>query len=228
MSENSVYNYSDTCSSLEEMVKDLEVRIRISEQNTKLRNNYSERLGSLERAVVLCNNALGELKEISADVKEYIAKKKKASIQNINNALRLAGEIIPDSTDGIYFHIEDDGSAWLSTPDGLDVDDVEGGGYRQVSSNFVRAVILGANPNLLQTLILDEMFSMVSVANSAALSLYLNVLAQNVQILSIEQKPQVYSNVDYTKYTLVAGEYANVTKEVFKYNSVEEVDDSAG
>ncbi len=212
MSENAIYDYSSTCSALREAIQNLDVRIRMSEQNTKLRDTYSGKLDNLERNVELCNGVTNIMKPELADIKEYIARRRKESMQNINNALRLSGEIIPDSSDGIFFQIESDGSAWLSTTDGLSVAKVEGSGYCQVSSTFVRSTVLSANSGILHTLLLDEIFSQVSQDNSTTLSLYLNVLCQNMQIISIEQKPQVYSNLDHVLYVFEKGEYSSVTR----------------
>lgn len=211
MPENTVYDYSDTCAALRKAVSDLDVRIKVSEQNTKLQSAYTEKLQSLEHNIALCNGVIDILKDSIPDVKDYIARKRRMSMQNINNALRLAGEIIQDAADGIFFQLDGD-EAWLSTPDGLEVDKVEGGGYRQISSTFVRSTVLNSNPNLLQTLMLDEIFSLVSQDNSATLSLYLNVICQNMQVISIEQKPQVYSNLEhYSVYSFESGDYAKVT-----------------
>ena len=86
-----------------------------------------------------------------------------------------------------------------------------------MSSAFLRAVVLGANPDNLQTLLLDEVFSLVSIPNSSTLSLYLNILTQDFQIISIEQKPQVYSNIDCVMYTFTKdNEFSEVSKRLVK------------
>ena len=212
MSTNTICDYSDTRSNLMKEIQDLDVRIRVSEQNQKLYDSYTDKVKTLEENIALCNGVIEIMKPMLSDVQDYVTKRRRESLSNINNALRMAGEIIKDSTEGIYFEMKDD-EAWLSTPDGLDVDTVEGGGYRQISSTFVRAVTLESNPDTLNTLMLDEIFSLVSTENSAVLSLYLNVMCQNMQVISIEQKPQVYSNVDSITYLFSNNDdYAEVTK----------------
>lgn len=214
MSADRISDYRDTCAKLRSAISDLDVRIRVSEQNEKLRSSYTQKLNNLQQSIILCGAVLDTLKPMLSDVNQYIAERKKTSMQNINSALRMSGEIIPDSSEGIRFEI-DGTDAWLSTPDGLEVDMVEGGGYRQISSTFIRHVLLGANPDSLNTLMLDEIFSQVSPENSSVLSLYLNVLCQDMQVISIEQKPQVYSNIDFTSYTFIKGDqYAEVVKKV--------------
>ena len=224
MSTQSVPNYSDACQELAKVINDLDVRIRVSEQNQKLRDNYTEKIQNLQRSVSMVNELLTLMKPMLEDTQQYAAERRRESMQNINNALRLAGEIIPDSTDGIHFQLDGD-EAWLSTPDNLEVDDVEGGGYRQCSSNFLRSVVAAANPTILQTIFFDEMFSLVSVENSATLSLYLNVMTQNQQIVSIEQKPQVYSNIDCIQYKFAAGDhYTTCTRSEVKRGESENDD----
>lgn len=205
-------DYLNTRSALRNMIVDLEARVRVSEQNKALRESYEEKLRTTETNIRLTNESLDVMKPMLIDIQSYINARRKESMQNINNALRLSGEIIQDSTEGIYFQMDKD-EAWLSTPDGLEVDMVEGGGYRQVSSTFIRSVVLAANADKLHTLMLDEIFSLVSPENSAALSLYLNVMCQDMQVISIEQKPQVYSNIDNIQYKFDKdNEFAEVTK----------------
>ncbi len=193
-------DYSSTCRILERELSGYASRIKVSEQNTKLKDTIQEKIDTFSRGMVVCNTLLDLVKPILADTKTYINNKRQESMNNINNALRLAGEIIKDSADGIYFQLDGD-EAWLSTQDGLEVDMTEGGGYRQISSTFIRSAVLSANSHNLQTLFLDEMFATVSVQNSSVLSLYLNVICKNMQVISIEQKPQVYSNVDTRVYS---------------------------
>lgn len=216
MPTNYINDYSDTCSALRDMIVDYEARIRVSEQNKALSETYSEKLQVAERNIELCNQVLDNLKPMLTDIQNYIQMRRQKSMQNINNALRLSGEIIQDSTEGIHFKMEKD-EAWLATPDDLEVDMIEGGGYRQVSSTFIRSVILAANSDRLRTLMLDEIFSLVSPENSAALSLYLNIMCQDMQVISIEQKPQVYSNIDNVQYMFNKDEeFAEVTRREVK------------
>ena len=225
MFANGISNYSDTCSQLSRAIQDLDVRIRVSEQNQKLKDNYTEKIKKTEDNIALCNGVLDIMKPMLNDVQEYITEKRKESMQNINNAIRIAGDVIQDAEEGVYFKLDGD-EAWLSTPDGLEVDMVEGCGFREVSSVFLRSVVLGSNHKLMDTLMLDEAFSLVSPENSATLSLYLNVLCQDKQVISIEQKSEVYSNVDATMYSFRKnGGYAEVTKSEVKrgsdYNAIQ-------
>ena len=104
------------------------------------------------------------------------------------SAMRAAAFIVPSCDDTIIPRCED-GEAWFETQDGIDVSRLEGSGFRSILSVLMRAVVLRANPQFLQTLVLDEIFAKLSVENSATLSSYLPILAQDMQIISIEQKP---------------------------------------
>lgn len=216
MSTQQLVSYSDTCASLSRAIQDYSGRISVSTNNVKLRETYTDKLSSMESNISLCNLLLDVLKPMTSDVQLYLAERKKEAMQNINNAIRLAGEIVQDAGEGVHFEIEGD-DAWLATPDSLNVDTVEGGGFRHISSAFLRSVLLGSNPSFLKTMFLDEVFSVVSVTNSTALSLYLNVIFESMQVISIEQKPQVYSNNDLIAYIFnKVGEYSQVTRKDVK------------
>lgn len=216
MSANAVHNYHNTCNELAAEIQKLSTLISVSEHNIQLKANNEKSIKTYEGNIILCNGVLDNVKPIVDDVQDYIAERKKESMHNINNALRLAGEIIPDSTEGIYFKLDGD-EAWLATPDDLEVQTVEGGGFRQVSSAFLRTVVLNSNPDNLQTVFFDEVFALVSPENSSTLSLYLNVICQNTQVISIEQKPQVYSNIDCVKYLFTKDEdFTTCTRSIVK------------
>lgn len=216
MCENDRNYHLNTCATLDRKIQELEVKRQVSVQNVKLRDSYLEQMRQMQDSIAVVTTVIDILKPMISDIQKYLADKREQSMQNINNALRLAGEIIADSTEGIRFEMDGD-EAWIATPDGLEVDDVEGGGYRQISSSFLRSVILESQQDVLNTMLLDEMFALVSVENSATLSLYLNVICQNAQIIAIEQKPEVFMNIDATVYEFSANDnYADVTKREVK------------
>jgi len=156
---------------------------------------------------------LNELKPVMAGIKEYIAEKKRTALLGINNAIRLASEIIPNAMGDVHLEIEENGDAYVASPDGIDMNVLEGGGYRQVLSSFIQSVILEANQGLLQTLIFDEKYALLNAEYSADLSTYLNIMGATHQIISIEQKEAVYSNTSYVDYHLSKGDtYTSVTR----------------
>ena len=231
MPTNTSNNYSSTCARLGKQINDLNVYIRVNEKNKELRATYEEQLRKHERNIVLCNQVIEALKPLISDTQNYINDRRTEAMISINNALRMAGEIIPDAEDDISIKLEGD-EAYVTTPDNRTVQNTEGGAYRHISSTFLRAIMLSTNQDLLQTVMLDEMFAQVNAENTAKLSLYLSVLSQNMQVICIEQKPEIKSNVDTLVYLFKKGEeYASVSKQFVKAGVdistvMEESDDS--
>lgn len=214
MSTEPVHNYRSTCAELDRVLQDLDVNIRVSEQNIKLRETYTEQLRHHENNLRLCNMVIENVKPLVDETLEYVNRRREESMQSINQAIRLACSIIPDADPGTHFELDGD-EAWLATSDELSIQNTEGGAFREISSTFIRSVVASTNPNILQTLMLDEMFAHVSVANTETLSQYLNVIGQDMQIICIEQKPEIKSNIDTTIYTFRKGDqYTEVTSQV--------------
>lgn len=212
MYTESISDYTSTCSALMNKITDCNTKLTVTEQSAKLRESYAEKVQKIEANIKLCNGVIDTVKPMIEDTQTFMAAKRDESLQNINNALRLASEIIPDASDGICFQ-NDGNESWLSTADGLEVQDVEGGGFRNISSTFLRAVVLAAGAENLQTLFLDEVFAAVSPENANTLSLYLNIMCQDKQVISIEQTPAAYANVDCIYYTFNKGEeFTEVTR----------------
>lgn len=216
MSENAEHNYSSTCARLTSRMQEVYSRIKLGEQNAKLKATYDTQLHKHERNIELCNEALNTLKPLIDDTEDYSNRRRTEALQNINNALRMAGEIIYDADDGIKIRLDGD-EAFVVTGDDRTVQNTEGGAFRHISSTFLQAVMLQTNQDLLQTLMLDEMFAQVNAENTAKLSLYLNAMSQNMQIICIEQKPEIKSNVDTLIYHFKKGEdFADVEKTFVK------------
>lgn len=216
MPANAINNYSRTCAALDEAIRDLDLNIRMSEQNKKLQQTYTEQLNKHEHNITLCNAVMESLKPLIEDTLNYINARREESMQNINNAIRLACDIIPDADPGTHFELDGD-EAWLATSDDLSIQNTEGGAFREISSTFIRSVVVSANPGILRTMLLDEMFAHVSVENTQTLSMYLNIISQDMQIICIEQKPEIKSNIDTIVYTFKKGDkYTDVTKTLVK------------
>ncbi|MCM1218883.1 MAG: hypothetical protein NC548_30745 [Lachnospiraceae bacterium] len=216
MSQNQRHNYSGTCARLADVIRELDVSIRVSEKNEQLRDTYTEQLKRHERNIDLCTAVIELLKPMIDDTQTYINKRREEAMLSINNALRMAGEIIPDADDGIRIQLDGD-EAYVTTADGRTVQNTEGGAFRHISSTFLQAIMLTTNPDLLRTIMLDEMFAQVNAENTAKLSLYLAVLSQDMQVICIEQKPEIKSNVDTLAYIFKKGEqFAEVTRQFMK------------
>ena len=151
-------------------------------------------------------------------ITNYMDERRKDGNAAVLMAMRAAAYIVPSCDDTIVPMCED-GEAWFETKDGLDVSRLEGSGFRSILSVLMRAVVLRANPQFLQTMVLDEIFAKLSVENSATLSSYLPILAQDMQIISIEQKPEVFANNSHVAYKFfLDGDHTVVQQEAVYYD----------
>lgn len=213
MSEDANTRYRLTCARLNGAIADCTAKINLSQQNMQLKASCTEKLNRHKKNLYLVNRVIEQVKPCIADVKEYLAERKRQSLLGINNSIRLASEIVPNAMCEVHLEIEDNGDAYVASQDSIDMNILEGGGYRQILSSFIQSVILAANQSYLQILILDEKYALLNEEYSADLSSYLNVMGQSQQIISIEQKKAVYSNTPYLEYNLVKGDlYTSVTR----------------
>lgn len=213
MSTDANSRYRSTCAQLNSAIADCTAKINLTQSNKQLQLSCQEKLDRHQRNLYYANQVLNELKPIVAGIKEYIAERKRLALLGINNAIRLASEIIPNAMSNVHLEIEDNGDAYVASPDSIDMNILEGGGYRQILSSFIQSVILESNPAYLQTLILDEKYALVNAEFSADLSSYLSIMGQTHQIISIEQKQSIYANTPYLDYHLEKGDkYTSVTR----------------
>lgn len=204
--------YSATCSALANRIQEHELHIKMNEANQTTLKEQQMLLARYNNALQTVEIILDMSKPIIRDIQTYITRRRENSLSNINNAIRMALEIIPDAAKGIKFSIENN-EATVVTEDDLEVQDIEGGGLRHTLSAFLRSVILRSDDELLQTMFWDELFATVSGPNSATLSTYLNVIVQDQQVISIEQKEQIASNVPHITYVFEKDEdYSRVTR----------------
>lgn len=199
MHEQPRYRYTDVCAKLENEASQCSFRIKQTEENETKVARLKDNLDKYNQAIMKLQFLLAELKPLIADIVEYTTERRSHSALAIKQALMVAGNIVPASSQGIKFQMEN-GEAWFETSDGLSLDRVEGSGYRATLSMFMRNVFLRSNPQYLQTLILDEIFAKLSPERSAVLSTYLPVLGESMQIISIEQKPEVFADAECTSY----------------------------
>lgn len=158
--------------------------------------------------------ASAKMKKISQLLEEYIANKKLTGQNAINNAVRKAAEIVPDSMDGVVLKMNDKEEAWFETNDGNSVHRCEGGGFKSTLALMLRPAILGMNPSVLPFVLYDEPLAKLSSENSATASVYINSLAETHQIILIEQKAEIYANCDVDTYVFdLQGDRTTIRKE---------------
>lgn len=177
------------------VVAESEFKIKQTQDNTQKLAGINSSIELYKGLISDLDVTLATIKPWIADIQEFNAAKKHESLLAINSALSVASCVVPSSMKGIVFKIEGK-EAWLENEDGMDVDRLEGSGYKGVVSIYLRNIILKANTDLLQFMILDEPLSKLSVESSAILSSYIPLMAKDMQIIWIEHKKEVFQNVE--------------------------------
>ncbi len=190
--------YVEVIRQLKDEAARCDYRIRESVENEKKLERLNLTINSCTANVQRCEDTIEGVKPLLNSIQDYLTSKAKDGVFSINRALALASDVIPDSMRGIRFNIDGD-KAWLEVS-GCDVDGIEGSGYKGASSMFIQSTLVKQNPEILQTIIFDEPLAKVSSDNSSAISACLPFLCQNLQIILIEQKKEVYANFDHTEF----------------------------
>lgn len=190
---------SDVISKLKERAVMSELRIRQTEENAAKKSGEEQTMKNCSVASKRLDAAIKIYASLLKAIQEYLDNKQKDSGSAVATAIRAAIQIVPDCDPNISLKCED-GEAWFQTPDGIEIDRLDGSGFRSTLSTIMREIVLRFNPQCLQTMVLDEIFSKLHAENSATLSAYLPILAQNMQIISIEQKPEVFANTPHIAY----------------------------
>ena len=203
-----------TAELLRRRAQEASFRIKTTEENEEKKESVATTMKQTRAAVKNLEAGLAIYKGIIETLVEYLDERRQQSNTAIMSAMQAAAYIVP-SCDGTIIPRVEEGEAWFETQDGIDVSRLEGGGYRSILSVLMRAVVLRSSSQYLQTLVLDEIFAKLSVENSATLSGYLPILAQDMQIISIEQKPEVFSRTSHIAYRFyLDGDHTKVASEV--------------
>lgn len=203
-----------TAEALRRRAQEAMFRIKTTEENEAKRESVEKTMRQTRAAARNLEAGLAVYKGLIGTLTQYLDERRQQGNTAIMSAMQAASYIVP-SCDGSIVPRVEDGEAWFETQDGIDVSRLEGGGYRSILSVLMRAVVLRSNGQYLQTLVLDEIFSKLSVENSATLSGYLPLLGQDMQIISIEQKPEVFSRTPHIAYRFyLDGDHTKVSSEV--------------
>lgn len=205
------------CASLRQRAQEASFRIQQTQENNSKRVEQEKIMKNCTIAVRRLEQGMSIYAALLDAISSYTDERRQESTTAIMTAMRAAAYIVPSCDDTIIPRCEE-GEAWFETQDGIDVSRLEGSGFRSILSVLMRSVVLRANPQFLQTLVLDEIFAKLSVENSATLSSYLPVLAQDMQVISIEQKPEVFANNSHTAYKFfLDGDHTVVQREDIAY-----------
>ena len=203
--------YTNVCEQLKREAAVLGNIIETSIQNKEKGLGYDKELALFTPLLADYKAIYKRIGEIISDISEYLGEKKKQGSQSINAALLSARNVIPDSMSGIHLSISGD-EAWLESEEGMLMERMEGGGFRATCSLFMRKVALSSSPNTMQFMILDELLAKLSQESSATLSQYLPILARDSQIIVIEQKSEVYSQLNCDRYHFFLAEGQTIVK----------------
>lgn len=202
-----------TAELLRKRAQEATFRIQTTEANMEKRDAQQVVMRNCASATKNLETGIREYRGLLEALTAYLDERRQQGNAAIMQAMQAASYIVP-SCDGTIVPKVEDGEAWFETTDGIDVSRLEGGGYRSILSVLMRSVVLRSNPQCLQTLILDELFAKLSVENSVTLSGYLPILAQDMQIISIEQKPEVFAKTPHIAYRFyLDGDHTKVQRE---------------
>jgi len=211
MPTNTRSEYIDVISRMTKRINEADFKIRLTEENKNKKKSIEVNLTALKAVKADLEIAQALYKQSFDDIQDFVAIKRKEATNILNTALRTASNVVVDGEEGLQIKVNDD-SAWLETADNRLVQSAEGGGYRGALGVFLRCALLRLNPKVLPFIILDEAVAKLSLEASEIISAYLPVLAQDFQIICIEQKPEVFANVDYEQYNFFLTEEGTVCK----------------
>ena len=203
--------YSDVYKRLTSKATELHTKIAISNENSVKLKKCEENIRITSLAVNMMLTSLQELNKLSIAIQNYLTERRKKGNMAVNTAIMSAHNVVPDSMEGVRFVMSGE-EAWLESEDGMLVERMEGGGFRATCSLFMRRVALTAAKNTMQILILDELLAKLSPESSAIVSTYLPVLAQNMQIIIVEQKKEVYSRINCDAYNFLLTDNSTIVR----------------
>ena len=204
--------YSDLCQQLSAKYGEVTTKIRISNENAEKLERVNKDIAYYEKSIKSAKETLDELTKLSTDIQEYINAKRKRGTMAVNAALLAARNVVPDAMGGVRLTI-DGKEAWLENENGMLMERMEGGGFRATCSLFMRKVALASSPDIMQLLILDELLAKLSPESSVIVSSYLPIIAQDMQVLIIEQKKEVYSQTNAVRYNFFLTDGCTVVEE---------------
>ena len=142
-------SYSAQCLAYRQIAAQCDLKVQQTKENQKKFLSLEAQIETYSGLVDSMEQVLQKIKPWMVDLLEYNAQKKKDALVAINTALSVANYIVPSSMSGIKFRVEGK-EAWLENSAGVDVDRVEGSGYKGVVSVYLRDVIVRSNPSILR------------------------------------------------------------------------------
>lgn len=189
-------------------------RARIGRANeAKLREAHLElqKYTNMRDTIRSCFNYITTLYK---NIEKYAADRKELSTNMLKTAIEKAGFIVPDaSTRGIHLEYNNK-EARVVDDYGTDVNLREGSAYRTVLCMLMRYTLLKVQPDALQVMFLDEMFSTLSDETISTMREYIKVFKEDTLIIGIEQRDALFQGIDRTTFEAVKTDGVTVIRKV--------------
>jgi predicted ATPase len=172
---------------VEEMVKSEAARTKATGRLTQFSDNLK-----------IIDQTSSFIKATRDEIIDYLAEKKSQAISSVHGCFETAKNILPQAQEAtMLIH---DKTMKITTEDGLEMFDSDGCGNSSILSMLIRGVVL-RNTQYQKIKFLDEPLSALSPETSVLFSYILPYLVQDMQLVLIEQKPEVFASItDCTTY----------------------------
>lgn len=185
---------------LERAISEAGYRIQRTQEDAVRKKELAVTVEATRYGIKLYQLAIDELERLEKDLTEYNNKKEEEALSGIYAGIYSAQSIIPDSGKIKMVMKAERARLVQETPHGLEVDVnlLEGSALRAMVSFFTRDVFV-ENSEFMDFLIYDEPLATLSGDSSSDLSRLFNVLGKRKQILLIEQKEEIFTNIENLK-----------------------------
>lgn len=177
-----------------------EERISISKQNEQ---KYKEVLGkkeSAEKLLEMSRDTANHMNRMYKNTKYFLENKKSNSKDILETAIRSTSAIVKDSELQHCVIHHENGKTKILNQKGQNINKREGSAARATMGLILRYTCLKAIPNKIQIMFLDEALATLSSTTSINLREILEVFAENIGIVGIEQKNVLYNGLASKRY----------------------------
>lgn len=178
-------------------------RARIGKINAEKLKEADRELNKLTTIRDNLRECMNYITGIYKNIEKYAADRKELSTNMLKTAIEKAGLIVPDaSAKGIHLDYKNK-EALIVDDYGTDVNLREGSAYRTVLCMLMRYTLLKVQPDALQVLFLDEMFSTLSDETINTMREYIEVFKEDILIVGIEQRDVLFQGINKTTFEAV-------------------------
>lgn len=193
MYEGSMGKDTDTLDRLKQKISLCEIRISETEKRRRLKEKLEKEIADITLTYDLLDKGEKDLKKKRKDTLEYIGEKKAKASSAIEATFYATNSLIPSSS-YTRLKIKND-QVSLVDEQNLPIELLEGSAHRATQSFFVRSAVL-RNSKYMPFMLLDEPLATLGPESSASFSKYLPPLCKHMQIILIEQKPEIFADAE--------------------------------